>query len=91
MSCTQNAIIAALTARTGELATVVTVNDLQGVDLFGDAKFRTALGGVQETPSISLQHDFVRVDASNVCVQISRTRAETVSYTHLTLPTKRIV
>ena len=59
---------------------------------------------VQETPSISLQHDFVRVDVSDFCVQISRTRAEmingprrsrigpkSVSYTHLTLPTKRIV
>ena len=34
---------------------------------------------VQETPSISLQHDFVRVDVSEFCVQISRTRAEMIN------------
>ena len=34
---------------------------------------------VQETPSVSLQHDFVRVDASDVCVKISRTRAEMIN------------
>ena len=38
-----------------------------------------ALGSVQETPSTSLQHDFVRVDANDVCVQISRTRAEMIN------------
>jgi hypothetical protein len=44
------------------------------------ASFRTdAPPSVQETPSISLQHDFVRVDASDVCVQISRTRAEMIN------------
>ena len=35
---------------------------------------------VQETPSTSLQHDFVRVDASDVCVSISRTRAEMIHW-----------
>ena len=38
-----------------------------------------AIRGVQETPSISLQHDFVRVDASDLCVQILRTRAEMIN------------
>jgi hypothetical protein len=41
-------VVAALTARTGELATVVTVNDLQGVDLFGDASFRNALSAASK-------------------------------------------
>ena len=34
---------------------------------------------VQETPSTSLQHDFVRVDTSDFCVQISRSRAEMIN------------
>jgi hypothetical protein len=38
-----------------------------------------ALSSVQETPSTSLQYDFVRVDASEFCVQISRTRAEMIN------------
>ena len=44
-----NEIVAAqLSARTGELATVVTVNDLKGVDLFGDASFRNALSAASK-------------------------------------------
>ena len=38
-----------------------------------------AMACVHETPSTSLQHDFVRVDASDFCVQISRTRAEMIN------------
>jgi len=41
-------VAAALTARTGELAKVVTVNDLSGVDLFGDASFRNALSAASK-------------------------------------------
>lgn len=36
-------VCAALAARTNRLSDVVTVNDLSGVDLFGDASFRNAL------------------------------------------------
>ena len=35
--------------------------------------------GVEETPSMSLQRDVVRVDASDLCVSISRTRAEMIN------------
>ena len=39
-----NALVAnARTAKTGRLTKIITANDLQGIDLFGDATFRTAL------------------------------------------------
>ena len=47
--------------------------------LWHDAFRADAADSVQEPPSTSLQHDFVRVDASDLCVQISRTRAEMIN------------
>lgn len=41
-------VAARMTAKTGELATIVTVNDLAGVDIFGDASFRNALSAASK-------------------------------------------
>ena len=41
-------VVSLISARTGQLATVVTVNDLSGVDLFGDASFRNALSAASK-------------------------------------------
>jgi len=42
-------VAARLSANTGKLSSVVTVNDLSGVDLFGDSRFRDALSAASKT------------------------------------------